>query len=248
MDVAFISSAGGRSQNQDYLDYKTHNDGVYCVLADGLGGHNGGERASKIAVENLLQATPTNLDDFTELFESAHQAIHKSQDENNALAQMASAAVALSIHKSQVLWGHVGDTRIYWIRDGKIIHQSKDHSIPQLLLSEGEITADEIRHHPERNRLHRVLGDTHEKIHARLSKNTQTIQEGDVFLLCSDGFWEWLPEDKMLDYLLLYDSARDWLESMEEYLLSHASGRFDNYSAISIFCNNKCVDKISNTL
>lgn len=236
MDIAFISKTGGREQNQDYLEWKASEQKGYFVLADGLGGHNGGEQAAKIAVETLLKIDPTSLKQLDDGFEMAHQAILTAQQANYEHEEMASTIVALSIYQQEAIWGHVGDARIYLIRDGKILHQSKDHSIPQLLVSDGEIDADEIRHHPDRNRLHRALGDKHTNIKARLSKTPQIIKKGDVFLLCSDGFWEWITEDKMLDYLLISDSSEQWLLSMEDYILKRVTGNFDNYSAISIFC------------
>ncbi len=236
MDIASLCEIGGRSQNQDYLGCKEEADGGYFVLADGLGGHGGGEHASKIAVETLLKTPPKTLEQFGDCFETAHQAIQAVQKQSLELSQMASTVAALSIRGQQAIWGHVGDARIYLIRDQKIIHQSKDHSIPQLLVSDGEITADQIRHHPDRNRLHRALGDSHTQIKARLVKTPQPVEKGDVFLLCSDGFWEWVTEEKMLAYLLLSDSANGWLQAMKKHLQNNANGNFDNYSAISVFC------------
>lgn len=236
MDIASLCETGGRNQNQDHLGWTAENDEGYFVLADGLGGHGGGEHASRIAVETLLKIPPKNLEDFDGCFETAHRAIQDAQKQSQELSQMASTVVALSIKAGQAIWGHVGDARIYLIRDNRIIHQSKDHSIPQLLVSDGEITAAQIRHHPDRNRLHRALGDSHEQIKARLVKAPHPIEKGDVFLLCSDGFWEWVTEDRMLEYLLLSDSAKDWLRFMEKHILDNARGSFDNYSAISIFC------------
>lgn len=236
MDIASLSKTGGREQNQDNLGWKQTQDCSLFVLADGLGGYRSGSLAAKIAVDSILAGMPTTSEQLNSAFEQAHQAIRTAQQENPEQAQMATTIVALTITAQQASWGHVGDARIYWIRKGIILYQSKDHSIPQLLVSDGEISAAEIRHHPDRNRLHRALGDTHLQIKARLSSGLQLIEPGDVFLLCSDGFWEWVTEEQMLADLANSSSSQQWLDHMETRLLMQATGRLDNYSAIAIFC------------
>lgn len=236
MNVACLSKAGGREQNQDNIGWKQSDDCSLFVLADGLGGHKSGGLAAKIAIDFVLNFMPARPEQLTSAFERAHQAIRTAQKDNSEQAQMASTIVALSITGQHAVWGHVGDARIYWIRKGRISYQSKDHSIPQLLVSDGEISAAEIRHHPDRNRLHRALGDTHEQIKARISPTPQIIQTGDAFLLCSDGFWEWVTEEQMLIALANSSSSQQWLDNMEANLLAQATGNFDNYSAIAIFC------------
>lgn len=236
MDIATVSKIGARKQNQDSLGWKQANGYSLFVLADGLGGHAGGIFAAKLAIDLLLDMMPTTAEQLVQAFEKAHQAICAAQKDDPEQAQMASTLVALSIEENRAIWAHVGDARIYWIRNGIILHQSKDHSIPQLLVSDGEITTEEIRHHPDRNRLHRALGDTHRQINPRLSPDAQLIESGDVFLLCSDGFWEWVTEEQMLVDLASSSSSQQWLGNMEASLLAQAHGNIDNYSAIAIFC------------
>lgn len=236
MIIETLSKVGGRSQNQDSLGWKQSGDCSFFVLADGLGGHAGGTLAARIAVDAMLSFMPSTKEQLARAFESVHQTICAAQKENSEQKQMASTLVTLIIKENQALWGHVGDARIYWMRKGEILHQSKDHSITQLLVSDGEINVTQIRHHPDRNRLHRVLGDTHRQIKPRLSPEPQLIQSGDVFLLCSDGFWEWVTEEQMLIDLEKSTSSQQWLDNMEKALLAQATGEFDNYSAIAIFC------------
>ncbi len=95
----------------------------------------------------------------------------------------------------QAVWGHVGDSRLYFFRQGRILEQTKDHSVPQMLLAAGEITADEIRNHPDRNRLLANLGDGKPN-RFRVRKQIQ-IASGDAFLLCTEGFWEIVLEREM---------------------------------------------------
>jgi PPM family protein phosphatase len=236
MDIATLSKLGGREENQDTLGWQHTQDYSLFVLADGLGGQACGGLAAKIAVDSLLALKPVTPEQLALAFEEAHQAIRHRQQENSQQARMASTLVALSISTQHAVWGHVGDSRIYWIREGAILHQSKDHSIPQLLVSDGEISAADIRHHPDRNRLHRVLGDSHLQIKARLSPQPQRIETGDVFLLCSDGFWEWVTEQQMMTALTNSSSSQQWLDNMETHLLAQLTDKFDNYSAIAIFC------------
>lgn len=236
MDIATLSKIGARKQNQDSLGWKQANGYSLFVLADGLGGHTGGIFAAQMAIDLMLDRMPATAEQLAEAFEKAHQAICAAQKDYPDQAQMASTLVALTLKENQAMWAHVGDARIYWIRKGIILHQSKDHSIPQLLVSDGEITTEQIRHHPDRNRLHRALGDTHTQINPRLSPDAQQIESGDVFLLCSDGFWEWVTEEQMLMDLVNSSSSQQWLDNMETSLLAQANGNIDNYSAIAIFC------------
>jgi serine/threonine protein phosphatase PrpC len=158
---------------------------------------------------------------------------------------MAATLVVLLIRQDQAIWGHVGDSRLYLFRQGRLLLQTKDHSVPQMLVGEGEMGLDEIRGHPDRSRLLRALGDGHDEIRPRLQAPF-ALQPADAFLLCSDGFWEYVLEAEMETALAEAEDPDQWLRLMQQrYLLpavererlAEAKERADNdnYSALAVW-------------
>ena len=232
-----LSNPGGRNENQDCTGFKIFPAGACWVLADGLGGHRGGEVASKIAVEQALSSfeaqpemTPTTLASY---LEAAQNAIVARQKEDHKLSGMRTTIVILLSDGRSALWAHVGDSRLYHFRNGKIIFQTRDHSVPQSLANAGDISPDEIRFHEDRNRLLRALGkdgDLRPKIHEQPVR----LKPGDVFLLCTDGFWEYITEREMEQDLSASQDMDGWLQKMENRILNRAPENHDNYSAVAI--------------
>lgn len=256
-----LCKQGGRDKNQDFEKiHKLHTAGVTLhqfIVADGLGGQGGGEFASQAAVHSVLAGSAMHkngnvgLDEYfapewlTLQFEIAHGNVKQRQQQQPEFSRMATTLVVLMVMEDKAIWGHVGDSRLYLFRDGKIHFQTRDHSVPQMLVSSGEIEEKDIRHHPDRNRLLRALGDNREKIQARVHEEV-TLQEGDVFLLCSDGFWEYVTEDGMLASLYKSANPDDWLKRMESQYLMPATeeearqegkvkAENDNYTAIAVW-------------
>ena len=138
---ATISHRGGRKVNEDASGNLIHTAGACFAVADGLGGHGGGDVASKIAVETIVGAY-RNHPEFSSvrvgtLLELAQQAILMRQQEDCRLSRMRSTAVVLLLEDAKAWWAHVGDTRLYHFADGHIVHQTKDHSVPQAMLDAG---------------------------------------------------------------------------------------------------------------
>jgi PPM family protein phosphatase len=117
--------------------------------------------------------------------------------------------------------------------EGRLQKQTSDHSVPQLLANAGEIDASDIRFHEDRNRLLRSIG-SEDTFKPHLEQSPITLYSGDAFLLCTDGFWEYVFEAEMVEYLQQASSAATWLNTMELRLLARAPERNDNYSAIAI--------------
>ncbi len=236
--VATLNQQGGRAYNEDYCSSIELADQLHCwVVADGLGGHGGGDVASKLAVEAMLNTLDENPLLATETlnlqFNKAQEAVIEGQSRSLKLAQMQTTAVVLIVHHDSALWGHIGDTRLYYFHEGRIQKQTSDHSVPQMLANAGEIEASEIRFHEDRNRLLRSIGSK-EVCKPRLEQSPITLHSGDAFLLCTDGFWEYVFEDEMLEDLKLSSSAAEWLDAMEQRLRDRAPEKNDNYSAIAI--------------
>jgi serine/threonine protein phosphatase PrpC len=235
MHCATITSAGGRDENQDSLAYRIAEAGtLFAIVCDGLGGHNGGALASKAAVEAALssfEASPSlAADSLAAHLNASHSAVRALQNRDPEFVSMRTTAVALLADGRAALWGHIGDSRLYRFRDARIVTQTADHSVPQRLAQAGEIEATAIRFHEDRNRILRAVGSAGE-IKPAYSE-VSTIEPGDAFLLCTDGWWEWLLEEEM-EAAYSSDPA-GWLNRLESRLRDKASGEFDNYSAFAL--------------
>ena len=238
MQTAILNKQGGRKYNEDSCAHLELNSCLGCwVVADGLGGHGGGDVASNLVIETMLNTfkeTATLETDTLQLqFSKAQKVIVDAQKSSLKLSKMQSTVATLIIHNNQALWGYIGDTRLYYFNNGQLQKQTKDHSVPQMLVNAGEITTSQIRNHEDRNRLLRSLGGS-EPIKPNLEQEPIFIYPGDAFLLCTDGFWEYILENEMITYLKQTDSAQDWLDMMEVRLLEKVAERNDNYSAIAI--------------
>lgn len=180
-----------RAANEDWLGEKKTPNGWVAVVCDGMGGHVGGATASHIAVETILDYLSA------EYFDDPRIAIGKAIDEANAailrrvsqqpeLDGMGSTCVLLIVREGKVYIGHVGDSRIYLVRDHRIHQLTKDHSYVQMLVDMGEITPEQAEHHPRKNEITNALG-LRQMQPATVMQNPIEPQAGDCFLLCSDG-------------------------------------------------------------
>ena len=237
LETAFLSKPGGRRTNQDAYAFESDESGGCWVVADGLGGHAGGEVASRLAADvtmlNFRAKKAFSPAGLSECFAATQQAIHVKAEEDPMLSGMRTTLVALVCSGDRVLWGHVGDSRLYWFRRGKILHQTRDHSVPQMLVDAGKIKPEAIRGHEDQNRLTRALGQEGE-IHPTLLETAMEWQAGDAALLCSDGIWTWVLEAEMEADLREARSPDEWLASLERRVLDRAKGPYDNYTAVAV--------------
>jgi len=235
---------GGKEDNQDYADYvilKKKNAACW-VVADGLGGHRGGGIAAKTAVEVILKSFKENpgcsVEAINQYLDAAHGEILRLQQEKPRLSRMRTTVVMMVSDFKHVLWAHVGDSRLYRLQKGLIDFQTKDQSLPQAMASEGEITADQVRFHKERNVLLRTLGQA-ELFRPQVHQEKQPLTEGNAFLLCTDGFWEHVLEAEMeMDYAKARTPGK-WLRKMEKRLLGKAKAKLDNYTAMAVYFYSK---------
>lgn len=237
LDIGSISSAGGRSTNQDYADFLQLDNAACWVLADGLGGHRGGDVASRVAVESALASFRQDPEVSTEavarIVRDAQAALIERQRGEPALAQMRSTLVVLVSDGRQAAWGHVGDSRLYYLQGGSIVAKTKDHSVVQALVDAGEVSPDAQAHHEDRARLLRVLGEEAD-LRPTILEQVQSLHRGDGFLLCSDGFWESVGDAEIeLDFAGA-ETAEAWLSRLERRVRPRIHDGSDNFTATTI--------------
>ncbi|MEO1060858.1 MAG: Stp1/IreP family PP2C-type Ser/Thr phosphatase [Actinomycetota bacterium] len=182
-----------RPANQDSM----FADAGLFVVADGMGGHRAGETASRLTVESLADSDVGDLDDLTEAIREANRIVHRSSSDDSELQGMGTTVTVLRIagSPSQALLANVGDSRAYRLRGDDFERLTEDHSYVGALLREGSINEQEAEHHPYRNMLTRAIG-----IEPEVEVDTWTldIDDGDRFLLCSDGLINELADPQVM--------------------------------------------------
>ncbi len=240
LEHAMLSEVGGRKLNEDAVFAACDGpSGSLFALCDGLGGHGGGEvasaltvQAAKAAFEGPMQAQQTLLQSITQ---HAQEALLAEQVRRARADACKTTLCLLSVQGGLARYAHVGDSRIYLFEKNKQVERTMDHSVPQMLVLQGEIKEKDIRNHEDRNRLTRVLGGDAQPPKLALSQPI-TLRAGQRFLLCSDGFWELIVEKEMLRHLKAAGSAAQWLATMADVVRQNGQGsNMDNFSAIAVW-------------
>lgn len=236
---ASISRRGGRPYNEDCHSFISTGETACWVVADGLGGHQGGKAASSIAVETILGSFRRRQDlspkSLALHFDAAQNELLRWQKTDHAFANMQTTAVVLTADRQSALWGHIGDSRLYYFEGGRIVCQTRDHSVVEVMVQAGDLSFSQIRRHQDRNRLLRALGSAAGEIRPEISARKRVLCDSSVFLLCTDGFWEHVTESEMEIDLAKSAAPNEWLARMETRLLVRAAEENDNYTALVVF-------------
>lgn len=221
-----------RKQNEDNLVHIPESpNGQIFVVCDGMGGHIGGQIASRIAVESIYEFfTSKKYDNIVLALNSAilfaNQQIYKETQKNPKLRGMGTTIVVLIIRNDKVFIAHVGDSRIYINSDNKLHRLTKDHSFVQQLVDKGYIDEAEAENHPRKNELLKALG-TKNTVEATVCSEPVEPKSGDVFMLCSDGLCGLVNDMTMQQ--VLNNQSKDISEKAEELVqLALNSGGHDN--------------------
>jgi len=208
------SRIGGRALNEDRVAHHRTRDALVMVVADGLGGHGHGEVAAEAAVRSIVatfqrQARPrlANPQAFlADALAGAHDAIHAQTNLRKLADQPRTTCVVCVVQDGVACWAHAGDSRLYVLRNGRVLARTRDHSRVQMFIDEGRLTEAEARAHPLRNALTSCLGGD---IAPRFEFSERLpLKRGDVLLLCTDGFWGPLGDDAPLALLSLRNAVR----------------------------------------
>ena len=238
MEYSVFTDKGNRNINEDSIGCFSNGVNHCFVVCDGLGGHGMGDIASQLVVdvfESRFSQSESMTDFLPSAFEAAQAILMREQVERNAKNKMKTTCVALAVDEKNAYIGHIGDSRLYVFYKNKVKYRTLDHSIPQMLVLSKEIKESEIRHHPERNYVLRVMGVNWEEPMYEISK-TEKLKKCQAFLLCTDGFWELILEEDMCRLLKESGSPQEWLNQMTEIVKQNGEGKnTDNYSAIAVW-------------
>lgn len=207
-----------------------------AVIADGMGGHLAGEVASSLAVETVINHIKDNQNDQTdrsdlliEAMQHANRIVHNRATSSEGLSGMGTTLVAAMFNGDEVYIGHIGDSRAYlWQQEG-LRQLTDDHTLVNELYKNGQITAEEATHHPQRNIVTRAVG-TDEQVQADLIHTEW--REGDILLLCSDGLTNLVTSEQITDILQQDLPLTAKIDTLIDQALK--AGGYDNITAVAV--------------
>ncbi len=228
-----------RNMNQDYYYISNQDDDLSIfILADGMGGYNGGEIASKIAVESARKYIEEKADDLQnnekkiiDVLKSAtayaNNTVYEISKENKNLEEMGTTLEICLIYNKKVYISHIGDSRVYSIIGEKIERLTTDHSYVEKLVKDGTITREEAENHPKKHVLIKALGCVPEIEPDIIERK---FEKNEILVICSDGLTNMLKDDKIRDVVI------NNIEDPEKELIKEANlaGGYDNITAIII--------------
>jgi PPM family protein phosphatase len=235
-ETAEVSLLGDREENQDRAAVHAAGGSVLLVVADGMGGHAGGALAAETAVSSLRDSfagiTP-KVDDGRFLrtaMETAHDAVVSIGEEIGLGSRPRATCAACLIRDGQATWAHVGDSRVYFIREGAIVTRTRDHTPIENLLQDGLISEDEVAGHPMRHYVEYCLGGLAERPVIAVSGPVSLVP-GDVMMLCSDGLWSGLMETDIAAGPDPEQPLEDWLTRLASRAVRFGTPHSDNTTA-----------------
>lgn len=241
VEYAKVSAVGDRQDNQDRAAVVVADDAAMMLVFDGMGGHSDGARAAETAlkvVQDLFMAASLPVLDPQGFL---YMALARAHDEVVGLGldlavdfrPRATCAICL-VQENGSFWAHIGDSRIYLVRDGGVLTRSRDHSHVEVLIQEGAITEEEALDHPMRNFVECCLGGDSPVPDMSITPKLK-LHEGDVLLACSDGLWSGLSDDEMAEIGIPGDdNLAENLKSLSIKALTANSPHSDNTTGTAL--------------
>lgn len=238
-ETAEVSLLGDREVNQDAATVVANDSGWLLVLADGMGGHKGGEEAAQLAVRTVVDAfrhCPQPVEDPEVLLEGvvlqAHQAVVELGAGVEFEERPRTTVVACMVLDDVAHWCHVGDSRLYHIRGEALHSRTRDHSHVELLFQQGKITEDEMLTHPYRHFVESCLGGDPARPWMSVEVDRE-VQPGDTLLLCSDGLWAPYEDDGLSQYLGRAGDLQQALDALAAKAVETCAPQADNTTAVA---------------
>ncbi|MBL3558863.1 MULTISPECIES: PP2C family protein-serine/threonine phosphatase [Marinobacter] len=237
--VAGLTDVGAvRAANQDAIDWQVSDDNrqVLLVVADGMGGYQGGEIASQIAVDTVMGSLAGHLvpgtgadepqDAMQAAINLANERIQERRATDTELSKMGTTLVIAWIIDGEAYIAHLGDSRCYLVHERELQCLTRDDTVVQNMLEDGSIQPDDVPHVPFRNVLTRALGASS----ALASFTRLALEQGDSLLLCSDGLTGALPEADWLPVITGHGSPEDKVRALIDTSLANEAA--DNVSVV----------------
>lgn len=240
MTIHIQTKIGGRTENQDFYGTAKTQFGELIIVCDGMGGHKGGRHAAEKAVKIIIQyfEKPNNVNPVQTLkqaIENANTGIWNEAKDSILLKGMGTTVVALLITPNEAICAHVGDSRIYQLREGKIMHRTFDHSHVFEMVRAGMLTEEQARVSAKSNIITRALG-IQPTIEIEITENL-SYKKGDRFLLCTDGICGAIPENELVDIAIQKEDIESIVSQLVEKIdaIGQAKGGMhDNLTAALI--------------
>jgi PPM family protein phosphatase len=238
VDYADITLLGGRDENQDRVSAAVAEHSALLVVVDGMGGHANGAKAAEVTQQVILEAfwhTPQPLFDpmgFLHLtLGRAHEEVVKLGANLSIEHRPRATCAVCVVQQGATWWAHVGDSRLYHIRQGALVSRTRDHSHVELLLREGLITAEQAQVHPMRNFVECCLGGDPILPDMTLTKR-RPLEPNDVLFVCTDGMWAGVRDTEIASELGAPGvPLRETLRDLAERAVVRTGAASDNTSA-----------------
>jgi serine/threonine protein phosphatase PrpC len=241
VDYADISLLGGREENQDRVSAAVAEHSALLVVVDGMGGHANGAKAAEVTQQVILEAfwhTPHPIFDpmgFLHLtLGRAHEEVVKLGAHLSIEHRPRATCAVCVVQQGATWWAHVGDSRLYHLRQGAVVSRTRDHSHVELLLREGLITADQAQVHPMRNFVECCLGGDPILPDMALAKR-RPLEANDVLFVCTDGMWAGVRDTEIASELSAPGvPLRQTLMELAERAVVRTGAASDNTSAAAL--------------
>jgi protein phosphatase len=229
-----LTSIGNREINQDCMAHRVCADYAVFVVADGLGGHYSGEKASQFFCRSLIALAEKYHGHISSVKAETVMAAWVAEAVRNMNELFAGDPFASDAHttcailyldQERAIVAHCGDSRVYRINPAQVLWRTKDHSVPQQLFNDGKISEWEMGVHPDQHKLTRSINVL--SVPAVDIASFPPMKSGETFLLCSDGFWEFVKEPELLA-LSQEGSGKPELQKMAKMAVLRAQGKSDN--------------------
>ena len=235
--TVFFSEAGTKNKNNDYFGYVQLDNYAIWVVADGFDEEEGADVAARLAVEAAIEyfmlQPGFNTEIINEIMLYANLKVREKQTETERYSLMHTSLLIVISNYNALLYGNIGNTRFYHLRNGYVISQSSDDTVAQLLVEEEALNTGDLKYHRQRNDLLQAIGD-YGKIKPNILKTPVILQEKDTFCLTTIGFWENIDEKEMEVELSRYDEGKKWLISLEKKVMATLRDNVENYTFAAV--------------